>query len=122
MKKLTKREVKEVISAFWELNASRAPIKAFEDIFDCENVEIILAGTDIAFKGIAGFAGSILVRLDLSVGYCILRFYAPQPHLSQRLMTMLKKWGMSCFAHDFDRPAPSRQAVRPETPTSPALS
>ena len=50
MKQLTKREVKDVILRFWDLNAGRAPIRAFEEIVDCENLETILAGTDIAFK------------------------------------------------------------------------
>ena len=63
MKQLTKREVKDVILRFWDLNASRAPIKAFEDIVDCENLEIILAGTDIAFKGIAGLADHQIGKL-----------------------------------------------------------
>lgn len=63
MKPLTKQEVKAVIQKFWDLNATRAPIKAFEEIFDCENVEILVAGTDIAFKGIAGFADHQIGKL-----------------------------------------------------------
>lgn len=63
MKRLTQREVKDVILKFWDLNASRAPIKAFEDIVDCENLEIILAGTDIAFQGIAGLADHQIGKL-----------------------------------------------------------
>jgi len=64
MKRLTKREVKEVILKFWELNASRAPIKAFEEIFDCENLEIIVrADPDYVFKGIAGFADHQIGKL-----------------------------------------------------------
>jgi hypothetical protein len=63
MKPLTKREAKAVILRFWDLNASRAPIKAFEDIVDCENFEIILAGTVIAFKGIAGLADHQMGKL-----------------------------------------------------------
>ena len=63
MKKLTKREVKEVCVKFWDLNASRAPIKSFEEIF-AENVEIIVAaGTYIEFKGIAAFADHQIGKL-----------------------------------------------------------
>ena len=65
MKRLTKREVKDVVLQFWELNASRAPIKAFEDIFDCENLEIIVrADPDIVFKGVAGFADHQIGKLN----------------------------------------------------------
>jgi hypothetical protein len=64
MKRLTKREVKDVILQFWELNADRAPIKAFEEILDCENVEIVVRGTDIEFKGIAGLADHQIGKLD----------------------------------------------------------
>jgi hypothetical protein len=63
MKRLTQREVKNVLLQFWELNASRAPIKAFEEIVDCENLEIILAGTDVAFQGIAGLADHQIGKL-----------------------------------------------------------
>lgn len=56
MKRLTKREAKDIVLRFWDLNASKAPIKALEEIVDCENLEIIVAGTDIVFKGIAGLA------------------------------------------------------------------
>jgi hypothetical protein len=65
MKRLTKREVKDVILQFWELNASRAPIKAFEGIFDCEKLEIIVrADPDIVFNGIAGFADHQIGKLS----------------------------------------------------------
>ncbi|MEM1058961.1 MAG: hypothetical protein AAGK14_06910 [Verrucomicrobiota bacterium] len=63
MKPLTKREVRAVITAFWELNASRAPIKAFEEIVDTENLSITMRGTDIAFHGIAGFADHQIGKL-----------------------------------------------------------
>ncbi len=63
MKPLTKREVRAVIQAFWDLNASRAPIKAFEEIVDIENLSITMRGTDIAFHGIAGFADHQIGKL-----------------------------------------------------------
>ena len=64
MKKLTKREVRYVILQFWQLNASRAPIKAFEEIVDCENLEIIMrASPDIQFNGIAGLADHQIGKL-----------------------------------------------------------
>jgi hypothetical protein len=65
MKRLTKPEVKNVVVKFWELNASRAPIKDFEEIFDCENVVIIVrADPDIVFKGIAAFADHQIGKLN----------------------------------------------------------
>jgi len=63
MKPLTKREVKDVIVRFNELNAGRAPIKAFEDIVDVENLYIRMRGTDIDFRGLAGFADHQIGKL-----------------------------------------------------------
>jgi hypothetical protein len=61
--KLTKREVRDVIRRFFELNAGRAPIKAFEEILDCERFEVRVKGTDIAFIGIAGLADHQIGKL-----------------------------------------------------------
>lgn len=62
-KPLTQKEVRDVILAFWRLNASRAPIKDFEEIFDCENLEIRMRGTGILFRGIAGWADHQIGKL-----------------------------------------------------------
>jgi hypothetical protein len=61
--RLTEEEVRNVILAFFELNASRAPIKAFEEILDLESFEIVVRGTEIAFKGIAGLADHQIGKL-----------------------------------------------------------
>jgi hypothetical protein len=61
--KLTEKEVRHVILEFFELNASRAPIKAFEEILDIESFEIVVQGTDISFKGIAGLADHQIGKL-----------------------------------------------------------
>jgi hypothetical protein len=61
--RLTEDEVRDVILAFFDLNASRAPIKAFEEILDCENFEIVVQATDVSFKGIAGLADHQIGKL-----------------------------------------------------------
>lgn len=62
-KPLTKKEVKDVILKFCDLNAGRAPISAFAPIIDVEKFELKLLGTDIAFYGIGGFADHQMGKL-----------------------------------------------------------
>jgi len=63
MERVTEEEARHVVMQFFDLNANRAPVKAFEDIVDCENLEIVLEGTDVAFHGIAGFADHQIGKL-----------------------------------------------------------
>lgn len=52
-----------IVKQFNFLNASRAPISKFIEILDIENFEIRLRGSDIVFKGIAGFADHQISKL-----------------------------------------------------------
>ncbi|MCW8386180.1 hypothetical protein OQJ18_01375 [Fluoribacter dumoffii] len=50
------QEAYRVVAQFNDLNASRAPISDFLPIVDAEDLIITLRGSDIVFRGIAGFA------------------------------------------------------------------
>jgi hypothetical protein len=63
MTHLKKKDVKAVILKFYELNASRAPISDFVPLLDIENFELGVEGTDIYFRGIAGFADHQMGKL-----------------------------------------------------------
>lgn len=52
-----------IILTFNHLNASRAPIAAFEAIIDIVRFEIGVRGSDIYFKGIAGLADHQIGKL-----------------------------------------------------------
>lgn len=57
------KEAFKVVEQFNHLNASRAPISDFLTIVDPENLIITLRGSDIVFKGIAGFADHQIGKL-----------------------------------------------------------
>ncbi|CAM3045693.1 Uncharacterised protein [Legionella steigerwaltii] len=57
------KEAFKVVEQFNHLNASRAPITDFLPIVDPEHLIITLRGSDIVFKGIAGFADHQIGKL-----------------------------------------------------------
>ncbi|AWN74906.1 hypothetical protein LEAN103870_18455 [Legionella anisa] len=57
------KDALKVVEQFNHLNASRAPISDFLPIVDPENLIITLRGSDIVFKGIAGFADHQIGKL-----------------------------------------------------------
>ncbi|QMT60865.1 hypothetical protein [Legionella sp. PC997] len=65
MKKIThcEKTAYQVVEQFNHLNASRAPISDFLPIVDPEHLIITLRGSDIVFKGIAGFADHQIGKL-----------------------------------------------------------
>ncbi|CEK11318.1 hypothetical protein [Legionella hackeliae] len=63
MTTINEEEAFQVIKKFNVLNASRAPISDFVGIIDLENFELRLRGSDIFFKGIAGFADHQIGKL-----------------------------------------------------------
>lgn len=63
MNKTITNEAFNIIKQFNHLNASRAPITAFLPIVDADNLLITLRGSDIVFKGIAGFADHQIGKL-----------------------------------------------------------
>ncbi|KTC84998.1 hypothetical protein [Legionella brunensis] len=60
---INEKEAFKIIEKFNYLNASRAPISAFTELIDIESFEIRLQGSDIFFKGIAGFADHQIGKL-----------------------------------------------------------
>lgn len=60
---INEKEAFQIIETFNFLNASRAPMTSFLHIIDCEQFEIRLRGSDILFKGIAGFADHQIGKL-----------------------------------------------------------
>ena len=65
MNKMThdEKDAFKIVEQFNHLNASRAPISDFLPIVDTENLIITLRGSDIVFKGIAGFADHQIGKL-----------------------------------------------------------
>ncbi|WP_454781773.1 hypothetical protein [Legionella sp. WA2022007384] len=65
MNKMThnEKDAYHIVEQFNHLNASRAPISDFLPIVDPENLIITLRGSDIVFKGIAGFADHQIGKL-----------------------------------------------------------
>lgn len=63
MNQTVAEETFAIIQRFNHLNASRAPMVEFLTIIDAERFEIRLRGSDIHFKGIAGFADHQIGKL-----------------------------------------------------------
>jgi hypothetical protein len=96
-KKLTKREVRDVILEFFEVNASRAPITAFEKILDGEPLRDPGEGKRHCLIGIAGLADHQIGNLIFFDQRFENKSMTPTIHSDHAMVETLDRWHASIW-------------------------
>ncbi len=108
MQPMSAKIVQDLIETFWELNASRAPLKDFLPILDHEGFFMELAGTDIRFVGIAGLGDHQMGKLIYFDQKFILHDIQVEPGLDTALARTKAEWQASMWTS----PAPYSQRIK----------